>query len=197
MRNLKIVVFSILLGLSFSNIHIVSPHALRSSIKKKVHKSGEIPYSLSTFGIFDYQAKGDYILKLYSDSLGCNPPKKEIIEKEEASNVAFIMNRGGCKYFNKAQNIHIVGGRLGIVILDNNDDPSSIIPVIGDIQGEDNASLPPIMIIDKVTGDLIYNYLQQNPNLDGVKIYVNFQLVKYCLTIAKILDSPSEYQHLD
>lgn len=60
------LLLSTLVGVILSNIHIISPKSLKSAIKKNGRSEGFIPYTVSTFGLFDYQAKIDLELRLWN-----------------------------------------------------------------------------------------------------------------------------------
>ena len=116
---------------AIANIHVIYPKSLKTAIKKVVGESGSIEYTISTFGILDYQARLTMIVEKWDSPTGCDMPEKPILNQDETKKqVAYIMQRGTCSYHQKAINIHSVGGMIGIIVLkDEKEDPRTIIPV--------------------------------------------------------------------
>lgn len=80
-------------------------------------------------------------VRKWTSEQGCEKPSSDLYnEKDE--NVAFIMRRGGCSHFEKAKNVHRVGGKLTIVILETDQDPEDYIPV-----GPDDSKLSRVLLI--------------------------------------------------
>lgn len=132
-----ILVTSILLlaTSTFCDISVKVPEDLADSIVSDEGKKGTINYSISTFGYLDYQAQANYYVKYWPDEMGCEKPDMnskafdEVHNNQDAKNKAYIMKRGGCGFYQKAMNAHIANGQLVIVVLDEGEDPNSIIPI--------------------------------------------------------------------
>jgi hypothetical protein len=117
---------------TLTNIYVKHPQALRAKFKNPGDEEGNIEYSISTFGYLDYQSKTAMVLKKWSTEFGCSAPSSTLIEPDEEGNeeiVAYIMKRGDCTYYKKAENVNLAGGRLAIVAMVDDTDPERVIPI--------------------------------------------------------------------
>lgn len=128
-----LLTLALLLTPTLCTIYVKHPKSLRPKFKDQQDTEGNIEHTISTFGYLDYQSKSTMILRKWNSDDGCNPPDKSLFVTEEDNRkglVAFLMKRGGCTYYQKAQNVHSAGGRLAIVMFnDENEDPDGIIPI--------------------------------------------------------------------
>jgi hypothetical protein len=98
-------------------------------------KQGQLDYSISTFGYLDYQAQANYYVKYWPDEYGCEEPdmtKPEYSEDKfntDKYNKAYILRRGNCSFYQKALNAQKANAQLVIVVLEENQDPNTIIPI--------------------------------------------------------------------
>lgn len=171
---------------TFSAIYVKRPKSLRVKFKDKYDNEGNIEHTISTFGYLDYQSKIRMTLRKWNTDDGCNPPDKSLFVTEEDNTrgaVAFIMKRGGCTYYKKAQNVHRAGGRLAIVMFNSeNEDPEGVIP-IGPKQRRfiflmfflESDVIPPLILIKKKDGDILNEELNKGTN---VVLHVDFDMVK-------------------
>lgn len=115
------------------DIYVKEPASLRPKFKDEYDNEGNIEHTISTFGYLDYQSKTAMILKKWDTEDGCNPPSDDMMISEDDQQrglYAFIMKRGGCTYYQKALNVHSAGGRLAIVMFnDEAEDPEGVIPI--------------------------------------------------------------------
>lgn len=145
----------LLLQQSSAKIHVVSPESLKGT---------QIDYTLSTFGIIDYQATTVVKVFTFDDELACYPPSDAMLQIKSNKPKAFLVRRGGCSYEEKARNAHRAGARVIIVYQDtdqkDSDDKS---PVRPDLKVRDE--LPPLIKINKSTGEKFISALAGNSDL--------------------------------
>ena len=131
---LKLALVLTLASTALSTIFVSQPDNLRQSITNWKGEVGILDYTVSTFGYLDYQAATRMqVLPVGGDKDGCNIEDYEVPEEDDITktiNTAFLMKRGGCTYFQKAEMTRRAGGNLAIVALvDPHEEPESVIPI--------------------------------------------------------------------
>jgi hypothetical protein len=121
----------------------------------------------------DYQGSTSLDVLPWVDEYGCENPSNSML-KESQTNVAFIVRRGECDYYTKAINAKLVGTKLVIVILsDLKSNPEEVIPVVPlnvkqrkfqkcilrCLMFLDSTNIPPVIVVSKEDGDLIFEQL--------------------------------------
>ena len=118
---------------------------------------------------------------------------------EKNYNTAFLMVRGGCTYFQKAEMVRKAGGNLAIVsLLDEETNPEQVIPISPKpcknfvlnltLTFLETENIPPLILINKKDGDLLFKaseaYVKNyHSNSDvvvpAVQLHVDFDMQKY------------------
>ena len=153
-----------LLQVTKSTIYVETPVGLRKEFRNKGDDEGNIEYTISTFGYVDYQLRTRMVLVKAPTDDGCAVPMIEELPTntgptESPMNTAYIMKRGNCTFYKKAQNIHQMGGKLAIVTLNKkHNNPAYIIP-IGPKQQSDK--IPPVILIKEREAEVLYKALEE------------------------------------
>lgn len=150
-----IFLICLLLQQTSAKIQVVSPESLKGT---------QIDYTLSTFGIIDYQATTVVKVFTFDDELACYPPSDAMLQIKSTKPKAFLVRRGGCSYEEKARNAHRAGARVVIVYQDTDEkDADDKSPIRPDLKVRDE--LPPLIKINKSTGEKFISALVGNSDL--------------------------------
>jgi hypothetical protein len=123
------ILVTLLTSTTKCDIYVKDPESLAQSIQNASGQRGTLDYSISTFGYLDYQAQANYYVKYWPGETGCEKPDNESAEfrddlyNTDIKNKAFIMKRGECGFYQKAQNAQLAGANLVIVVLNEGEDP--------------------------------------------------------------------------
>lgn len=163
-----------------TDIIVRSPSSLRAKFE-----NGSIKTSYATFGYnpYGYTLTG----RLYYDpvnteiDLACDGEKLKGLVTEKSNRVdhapIVMVNRGNCKFIEKARNIQNAGGKVALIVNHNDADPTSVI-MRDDGTGSD--IMIPLVLISKKDGEILKEYYttnKQNPDaLRKLVLDVDFQI---------------------
>lgn len=93
-----------------------------------------------------------------------------------------MVDRGDCSFVTKTRNVQQAGGRVAIIV-NNNDDDISTIHMIDDGTGSD--IFIPALLISKKDGKVIQEFFEKNKNdvsvLSNIIVAVEFHMVRIIL----------------
>lgn len=182
LSKISLLLLNITIFLEFVKADIIvrSPSSLRSKFE-----NGSIKTSYATFGYnpYGYTLTG----RVYYDpvnaeiDLACEPEKLSGLVTEKSNRVdhapIVMVNRGTCKFIEKARNIQNAGGKVALIVNNDDTDPTSVI-MSDDGTGSD--IMIPLVLISKKDGEILKDYYTQNKkNPDALRkliLDVDFQI---------------------
>lgn len=199
-KHTKQIFLLIALSLSLINCDIIvrSP----SSVRKEYEKL-KITTSYATFGFnpYGYTVTG----RVYYDpdnqdkELACDYEKLKNIITDKTNIVdsapIIMVDRGSCHFADKARNIQMAGGKVALIINNDNTDPKNII-MSDDGTGSDITI--PLVLISKADGQILKDYYAKNKHnpeaLKKLVLDVDFQIEHFSNTalVEFFLNSESE-----
>jgi hypothetical protein len=175
-----ISLFHFLIQHIYTDIIVRSPSSLRAkfkngSIKTSYALFGYNPYGYTLTGRVFYDPDNTEV------DLACDAEKLKGLVTEKSNRVdhaAIVMvDRGNCKFTNKARNIQNAGGKVALIVNYVEGDPTSVI-MRDDGTGSD--IMIPLVLISKEDGEILKDYYKTNKNnpdaLRKLVLDVDFQI---------------------
>ena len=157
------ILFISLFYAALSKVYVYSPQPLIEEVKKQTGGHDGFEMSLANFGVIPY---GHTIIgRIYYDtenSNGCEPFGEFDFsgdpDDDKHPTPIILVDRGTCTFVKKVRNIEHAGGRLGIVINNQND-------ANGIIMSDDGSGMGisiPSFLISKKDGDILKEFLAKH-----------------------------------
>jgi hypothetical protein len=163
---------------SIAKVIVYAPQQLKESVIKKKGNNEGFVVSLANFGIIPYGHS--LIGRIYYDpenSDGCQPfgdfDFSNDPDDAEHPTPIFLVDRGNCTFVKKVRNIEHAGGRLGIV-MDNQQEDISYVIMSDD--GTGMGIMIPSLLIGKGDGQLLKQFLEDNGGMKYMKKAVEPEL---------------------
>jgi hypothetical protein len=166
-----ILCWMMFIACSIAKVIVYAPQQLKESVIKKKGNNEGFVVSLANFGIIPYGHS--LIGRIYYDpenSDGCKPfgdfDFSNDPDDAEHPTPIFLVDRGNCTFVKKVRNVEHAGGRLGIVMDNQQEDVSNVI--MSD-DGTGMGIMIPSLLIGKGDGQLLKQFLEDNGGMKYMK----------------------------
>lgn len=168
------------LHLTIADIIVRSPLSLKDKFDKGIIKTSYATFGFNPYG-YTLTGRVFYDPTNKEKDLACDYEKIKDIVTEKTNKIdhapIIMVDRGNCHFVDKARNIQKAGGKVALVINNDDNDPKNII-MIDDGTGSD--IMIPLILISKKDGEILKDYYIRNQmNTDSLKkliLDIDFQI---------------------